>query len=119
MLLAAGISLVVGVALEWVHTRSAQIIPDMQRRTLRPEGGSRIALLVLMLLNAISYATLLMLILGFIPALHTTFFRQFTPYLALFSLGSHGMHALMFSRFWKEAQKHHHDYGTAQGSQYR
>src|SRR4051812_11024107 len=63
-LLAAGVSLIVGAVVEWIHVNSAQIIPDMQHRILRLEGGSRIVLLVLMLVDAIGYAMLLMAILS-------------------------------------------------------
>ncbi len=106
--LAAGVSLIGGVVVEWIHVHSAQIIPDMQHRTLRLEGSSYIALLMLMLVDAIGYAMLLMAILGFIPVLHTSFFSQFGPELIPFSLGSRGLRALHLSQFWKKAQRYYH-----------
>ncbi len=105
VLFAGGVSLVVGVVLEWVHIRSAQITFNGQHRTLRLEGSSRLVLLVLMLLDAVCYMTLLMLILSLFHVLHTSFFRQLAPELVLYSLGSRGVHALLLFLFWKKAQR--------------
>jgi hypothetical protein len=114
--LAAAISLIGGAVLEWIHVDSAQVIPDMQHRTLHLEGSSRIVLLLLMLVDAIGYAMLLMAILSFVPVLHTSFFSQFGPELVPFSLGSRGVRALLLSQFWKKAQRHHHHgYSMQQG----
>ncbi len=104
ILFASGVSLIVGVVLEWVHIRSAQITLDGQHRTLRLERSSRLVLLVLMLLDAVCYTTLLMLILSLFHVLHTSFFRQFAPELVLFSLGSRAVHALLLFLYWKRAQ---------------
>jgi len=116
VLFAGGVSLMVGAVLEWVHIRSAQITLDVRHRILRLEGSSRLVLLVLMLLDAVCYTTLLMLILSLFHVLHTSFFRQFAPELVLFSLGSRGVHALYLFLFWKKAQRHHDCVGAmAQG----
>lgn len=106
VLIAAGASLVVGVVLELIHIRSAQIIPDMQRHTLRMEGSARPVLLLQMLLDAVCYATLLMLILSAFHLLAGSFFRQLSPELVLFSFGSRVVHALLLSRFWKNTRLH-------------
>jgi hypothetical protein len=114
MFLAAAISLIGGAVLEWRHVDSAQIIPDMQRRTLRLEGSSPITLLVLMLVDALGYAMLLIAILSFLPDFRTSFFSQFSTELVPFSLGSRGVRALLFSQFWKKAQRHHHHGSSTQ-----
>jgi hypothetical protein len=105
VLIAGGVSLVVGAVLEWIHIRSAQITLDGQQRTLRLERSSRLVLVVLMLLDAVCYMTLLMLILNLLHVLHTSFFRQFAPELVMYSLGSRGVHALYLFLFWKQAQR--------------
>ena len=94
----------VGAVLEGAHIRSARLSLDVQHRTLHLEGSSRLVLIVLMLLDAICYTTLLMLMLSVFPALHTSFFRRFAPELALFSLGSRGIHALLLFLFCKKAK---------------
>lgn len=62
-------------------------------------------LVVLMLLDAVCYMTLLMLILSLLHVLHTSFFRQFAPELVMYSLGSRGVHALYLFLYLKKAQR--------------
>lgn len=101
------LSLVVGIVVERAHLHGARLSIDVPRGTLQAQGGSRLVLLLLLLLDALCYTTLLMLVLSGIPALHTSFFRQFAPELALFSLGSRGTRSWMLSRAWRQARREH------------
>jgi hypothetical protein len=116
VLFACGGSLLLGAALESIHLRSARISIDVARNTIHIEKSIHPVLTVLMLLDAICYTTLLMLVLSVFPALHTAFFRQFTPELALFSLGSRSMHALLLFLFWRRAKTRYTQ--AAAGSRY-